>query len=251
MMVHISLAGCFPLAEHAGMKNVLAVSGFVLFLVIGFLWWRDHHAMGQEAVQLRFEIERLRNNLSATEFAPATSAPLDEAAPAAPVAPVATPPVMVDVANSTPAPQPVENTTSQDRPPLSDEQVNAIERFDAAMDREFERLEARERAATDPQEVDMIQRIKEKLTMLDELYRRADTVTDPAERMQIQMQMQQEMGSIIGLTRRDRNERLGKLATDIGYSDPQAIDRVIQEIDRIYYETHMDWTKLFNRAPPP
>lgn len=160
----------------------------------------------------------------------------------APPAPAA-PPVAV-------APAPPAAAATPTPPALSEQAINAIEQFDVAMDREFDRLETRAAAASDPQEIETIAQIKQSLETLDELYRRADTVTDPAERMTIQMQMHQEMGRIIGLSRRDRNQRLGRLATDIGYNDPQAIERVIQEIDRIYYETHMDWTKLFNRAPP-
>jgi len=135
-------------------------------------------------------------------------------------------------------------------PPMTEELVGAIDRFDVAMDQQFDRLEARENVTADPAEVATIERMKAKLENLDALYRRADTATNPVERLAIRQEMQAEMGSIIGLARVDRNERIAKLATDIGYTDAQAVEQFVQEIDRIYYETHLDWTKLFNRAPP-
>jgi len=135
-------------------------------------------------------------------------------------------------------------------PPMTEALASALDRFDTAMDREFNRLEQREQKSNDETEFTTIQRIKEKLTELDELYRRADNATEPEERANIRREMQATMGSIIGLSRVDRNERLGKLATQIGYTDPEAINLFLQEVDRIYHETHMDWTKLFNRSPP-
>lgn len=135
-------------------------------------------------------------------------------------------------------------------PPMTDATLNAIQRFDYAMDREFDRLDQREESSADSTEVATINTIKEKLGELDELYIRADLATNTEERIALRKEMQQTMGSIIGLSRRDRNERLYKLATDIGYTDPQALEQFVREIDRVYRETHMDWTKLFNRTPP-
>ncbi|HMO99671.1 MAG TPA: hypothetical protein PKE26_11225 [Kiritimatiellia bacterium] len=135
-------------------------------------------------------------------------------------------------------------------PDIPDEVAGALARFDWAMDHEFERLETREQASVDGAEVSTIQRIKAKLTELDDLYRRADLAVAPEEKTAIAMDMQAVMGQIIGLSRHDRNERLGRLAGDIGYTDPAAIDQFIREVDRIVHETHMDWSKLFNRAPP-
>lgn len=135
-------------------------------------------------------------------------------------------------------------------PPMTDATLNAIQRFDYAMDREFDRLDQREEFAGDETEVATINTIKEKLGDLDDLYRRADLATNTEERVTLRKEMQKTMGSIIGLSRRDRNERLSKLATDIGYTDPVAVEQFVREIDRVYRETHMDWTKLFNRTPP-
>lgn len=135
-------------------------------------------------------------------------------------------------------------------PPMTEAAVGAIARFDLAMDREFDRLEQREQTSADQTEVTTIQKIKDQLIALDDLYRRADNATSEEERLAIRQEMQRTMGGIIGLSRVDRDERLGSLATQIGYSDPQAVQAFVREVDRIYRETHMDWTKLFNRGPP-
>jgi len=142
-------------------------------------------------------------------------------------------------------------TNHQGQQPLTDAAVNAIERFDRAMDREFDRLDEREAGSDDQAEVTTIQKIKNQLITLDDLYRRADTAMTDDERVAIRQEMQKTMGDIIGLSRVDRNERLANLATQIGYDDPGAVESFIREIDLIYRETHMDWTKLFNRGPPP
>ena len=215
------------------MKRWLLV---ILLLALGgvsFFWWRDRVALER----VRAEVERLTR---LPEAARDTGSDV-VAVPEVP-AWTAVEPSLLQV--QTVAVREVQS------PPMTEALASAIDRFDVAMDREFNRLEARELAAADAAEISTITQIKEKLTNLDELYRRADATTDPAERVAIRAEMQADMGAIIGLSRRDRNERIGKLAADIGYTDPQAIQRVVEEIDRIYHETHMDWAKLFNRAPP-
>ena len=145
-----------------------------------------------------------------------------------------------------------ETTTVDDaeNPPMTEALASALSRFDTAMDREFDRLDQREQASRDGGEQATIQLIKEKLSELDELYRKADHAQTSEERLAVRQEMQSTMGQIIGLARRDRNERVGKLAVGLGYDDPVDVDAFVREVDRIYRETHMDWTKLFNRAPP-
>lgn len=135
--------------------------------------------------------------------------------------------------------------------PFNASTAASIERFDVAMDREFDRLDRREASSADASEVTTIQKLKSELELLDSLYRKADNTTEPDELVAVRQQMQQTMGNIISLSRADRDERISSLATQIGYTDPAAVKQFVQEVDRIYRETHMDWTKLFNRAPPP
>jgi hypothetical protein len=212
-------------------------------------------------IQSRQETAIARKALSVAEAeVQRLSGALDQARPTEPVSDIShsiTPapapkPEMPAWTSAEPAPLQVQTVLvgSAEAPPMTEDMASAIDRFDVAMDQQFNRLESREQAATDPEEVATIERIKAKLENLDALYRRADTATNTDERIAIRQEMQSEMGSIIGLSRVDRNERIAKLATDIGYSDPQAVQQFVQEIDRIYYETHLDWAKLFNRAPP-
>jgi hypothetical protein len=215
------------------MKRWLTV---ILLLVLGgvsFFWWRD-----------RVALERVRAELVRVSSLPDV-----------PEKTVPEPVVVTEVPTwaareSSPLQVQTVAVCEVQSPPMTEALASAIDRFDVAMDREFNRLEAREQTSTDAAEITTIALIKEKLSNLDELYRRADATTDPAERAAIRADMQAEMGAIIGLSRRDRNERIGKLAADMGYTDPQAILRVVEEIDRIYQDTHLDWAKLFNRAPP-
>ncbi|HMP88907.1 MAG TPA: hypothetical protein PJ991_01835 [Kiritimatiellia bacterium] len=135
-------------------------------------------------------------------------------------------------------------------PPMTEALASALSRFDAVMDREFDRLDQREKTSLDGRERATIQLIKEKLAELDELYREADNAQSREDRSVLREKMQTTMGQIIGLTRRDRNERLTELANRVGLSQPDEVKAFMDELDRVYRETHMDWTKLFNRAPP-
>ena len=228
-------------------RYVLMLLAFTTF-VSSSMWWRTH----REARQLRAELA-VRTASTSSPAAPAAVAIEQQHTPADRPT-IAAPPAIPAAAEPIPSTSvqviAVDQPSSPSTPPMTEDIASAIERFDMAMDREFERIEERERAATDIGERSTLDQLKARLTELDELYRRADTATDPAERAGIRRDMQATMGSILGLTRRDRDERLARLATGIGYNDPAHVQQFVQEVDRIYAETHMDWTKLFNRAPP-
>lgn len=139
-------------------------------------------------------------------------------------------------------------TTSPELP--EDPEKAWLARFDHAMDREFARLEQRERGNQDPEDRAMVQRLKERLTALDDLWTRADAAgTD--ERIRLQGEAQKLMGEIIQLGRADRNQRLTAIARSYGLDDPAEVAAFIQGVDRAYAETHLDWGSLFNRGVTP
>jgi hypothetical protein len=245
------LAVCgFLVTIYSGMKNIFIILLIVMLAVCVGLWTRTTRLLvaARNDAATAAELQRLVNELKTGETSPAV-APVLRVKEAVIDAHVDGP---VLSSNSAPASGPLSTqaATVQSTPRITEATVNAIDRFDSAMDREFDRLEDREQKTTDAAEVTTIQKIKDKLSELDELYRRSDNATAPEEKAEIVATMQDTMGSIISLSRVDRNERLGKLATDIGYTDPDAVALFVREIDRIYHETHMDWAKLFNRAPP-
>lgn len=144
---------------------------------------------------------------------------------------------------ATPGPGP-EGVTNQPEPApkvwLSD--------FDRALDREFSRLEEREKTSRDPVELAMVERLKEKLLALDALWIRADNTSAVEEKIKIQLEAQQTMGEIIQLGRADRNQRLTGVALSFGVESGPELTRFLEEVDRAFVETHLDWARLFNRG---
>ncbi len=118
-----------------------------------------------------------------------------------------------------------------------------------ALEREMARLDARARAPADAADQAMVQRLKESLTALDELWKRADAAPVD-ERIRLQGEAQQHMRELIRLSLSDREQRLGRVADDFGVTDAVARARLIQEVDRAFTETHLDWVTLFKRDDP-
>lgn len=133
-------------------------------------------------------------------------------------------------------------------PPLPEHVRRDLENYDRAMDREFDRLDGRAAAPADAAEQDLVARLKEQLLKLDELRTRAETVA-PEERERLRAEMQQVMGSIISLGAAHRRQRLEVLARRVGYKSEQEIAAFLDEVDRIYRETELDWASLFTRGP--
>lgn len=238
-----------PLFLNRMIMSVLAAG----CMTSGYMWVKERARSEQSRSELelaRAEIGSLKKSANRNPDA-VNDTNKREATP--PQLSVRTPPepVIVSPGSGELHVMPVAVDQNQGQPPLSDNAINAIEQFDRAMDREFDRLDEREAGSDDKAEVTTIQKIKDQLIALDDLYRRVDTAASDDERMAIRQEMQKTMGDIIGLSRLDRNERLAGLATQVGYNDPEAIESFVREIDLIYRETHMDWTKLFNRGPPP
>ncbi|HMP74100.1 MAG TPA: hypothetical protein PKE55_12630 [Kiritimatiellia bacterium] len=126
----------------------------------------------------------------------------------------------------------------------------SLARFDRSLDREFQRLESRVARSNDPEELAMIERMKEAFTELDALWIAVDSDPSPSELPGLRNQIQSTMSEVIRLGRQDRNDRLTALAREIGYTEEASIRMLIEEVDRIYRETHLDWTQLFHRSPP-
>lgn len=163
-------------------------------------------------------------------------------APAPPHRPMTLPPPGA-VLTATPGPGPESYTNPPETKPsvwLGD--------FDRALDREFSRLEEREKTARDPVDLALVTQLKDKLVALDELWRRADLTTSGAEKMIVQESAQQLMGEIIQLGRADRNQRLTQLARGFGVESAPEIARFLEELDHALVETHLDWARLFTRG---
>lgn len=168
------------------------------------------------------------------------SAPVPAALPAA--APTTFPPPGA-VLTATPGPGPASQTNQPESQPRI-----WLSEFDRALDREFNRLEEREKTSRDPVELAMVAKLKEKLLALDALWIKADALANVEEKMKVQMEAQQAMGEIIQLGRADRNQRLTNLARSFGVENSTEVARFIEEVDRAFVETHLDWAKLFNRG---
>lgn len=148
------------------------------------------------------------------------------------------------VLTATPGPGPESLPT----PPAASPGKTWLSEFDRALDREFGRIEAREKTSRDTTELAVIARLKEKLLALDELWLRADQATAGEDKIRLQQEAQQLMGEIIQLGRADRNQRLTRIARENGLTDGAAIQRFIEDVDRAMVETHLDWAPLFNRG---
>ena len=133
-------------------------------------------------------------------------------------------------------------------PVSADENRRWLAQFDQAMDREFARLEDRERSSTDSNDLAMVTRLKGRLSALDDVWSRADQATDVDERIRLQGDAQRVMTEIIQLSRADRNQRLRRVASQFGLEQPADVGRFIDEVDRAFVETHLDWATLFNRG---
>lgn len=177
---------------------------------------------------------------------PAQTTPAAVRPPPAPE-PVAAPdmfPPAGAVLTATPGPGPESLTPAQEATPSK----VWLSEFDRALDREFSRIEAREKTSRDPVELAVVERLKAKLLALDELWGRADQATSAEEKVRLQQEAQQIMGEIIQLGRADRNQRLTGIAKQLGLENGADISRFIEDVDRALVETHLDWAPLFNRG---
>lgn len=215
--------------------------GWVMSVVLALCWGFDHRANRRENAALLAAIQTL-----------------DAAHPAERPVPVTQPTVLPAREDSEPRewkasavtiPEP-EIEAPLEMPSAAQPEMRAwVEGFDRAMDREFQRLEARERQTEDEAELAVLGEIKEALEGLDDIWRRLDEV-DPAseERVELVQQAQEAMGSVIRLAATDRNLCLSRVAHSLGLEEEHEITLFISELDQIFRETNLDWSKLFIRG---
>jgi len=123
--------------------------------------------------------------------------------------------------------------------------------FEAAMDREFNRLEAREVVSQDLNDLAIIDQLKERLEELDAVRARVDAASSPEEMAQAQQAFQKVAGEVIQLSQADRQYRLRELAKSLGVTQPDQVQALVNAVDTIYRETDTDWPRLFSRGPIP
>ena len=124
-----------------------------------------------------------------------------------------------------------------------------LAQFDRAMDREFTRIEEREKSCQDPAELALLAELKTALMALDQTWAVMDAgeKTSP-ERETLANQARNQMMAVIRLAAADRNLRLARVAHTLGVEDAAAIDRFIADVDEVFRDTDLDWASLFNRG---
>jgi hypothetical protein len=124
-------------------------------------------------------------------------------------------------------------------------------KYDLAMHQALQRLDQRGKDESDPDNLALIQQLRQSLVALDDLRKKIATASDPAERQAALRDAQPLQGKIIQLTTMDRNEQIAKLAKQMGYTDETQINQLILGVDKVYRDTAVDWTKFFGAPPGP
>ena len=206
---------------------------------------------GQLAV-LEETLERISAKRENRQSVPGVSASRPEAPP--PAFPPTTEPDMQRIHQS--PPQPPEGAERREVDPAhlppDDPDAYALMRrqvrVESALDREFDRLERRQQAATDEVELDHIRKLRERLLQLDDLYERLEGADSAEDRAQVQAEMQGLMGEVIRLSRTDRNHRMAEYARALGIRDTDEIVRFMEDVEGIFRETDTDWSRLFQQG---
>ncbi len=217
----------------------MAIIGFTLSIALALCWGFDRRMHRQERDALLSAIQQV-DEVRLPETSAEPRELMERPARAMPPAPAVQSPEPVPVL----AQMPEEALPHQEAA-----QGTWVEQFDRAMDREFQRLEARERQTEDAAEIAVLGEIKVALEDLDEVWRQLDAL-DPAseERVDLVARAQETMGSVIRLAATDRNLRLSRMAHSLGLEEEHEITLFISELDQIFRETHLDWSKLFIRG---
>ncbi len=122
-------------------------------------------------------------------------------------------------------------------------------KYDLALHQALQRLDQRGKDEPDPDNLALIQQLRQSLVSLDDLRKKIAAASDPAERQADLRDALPLQGKIIQLTTMDRNEQIAKLAKQMGYTDETQINQLIMGVDKVYRDTAVDWTKFFS-APP-
>lgn len=121
--------------------------------------------------------------------------------------------------------------------------------FDRAMDREFTRIEDREKSCRDPGELAVLGELKAALMDLDRTWTEMDAGEKPAaEREALANQARNHMAAVIRLAAADRNLRLARVAHSLGVEDESRIEQFITDVDQAVRDTDLDWASLFSRG---
>ena len=192
--------------------------------------------------QHRRETSRLREQLEQALGLPAEAPTPTPASAVVQPPPSRQAPVAVPAAES-PTPAPVATT------PAVSETEPWLAQFDRAMDREFTRIEEREKTGQDPAELALLAELKTALMDLDRTCTEMDAGEKSAsERESLSSQARNQMLAVMRLAAADRNLRLARVAHALGVEDAAAIDRFIADVDQVYRDTDLDWASLFSRG---
>lgn len=146
-------------------------------------------------------------------------------------------------AGNSPAPEPGAPA------PATPEAEPWLEQFDHAMDREFTRIEEREKSCHDPAELALLAELKTALMDLDQTWVAMDAGEKSApEREALASEARNQMVAVMRLAAADRNLRLARVAHALGVEDSATIDRFISDVDEVFRDTDLDWASLFNRG---
>ncbi len=127
--------------------------------------------------------------------------------------------------------------------PAERAQLGRLVARDAALDREFNRLERRAAITTDEVERDYVLSLKERLLAVSALFDQLEDAS-PEERAPLQRDVQAAIGEVIRLSRTDRNHRLAEYARSIGLSGHDDIIAFVQDVEAVFRDTDTDWSRL-------
>ena len=191
------------------------------------------------------EIARLQD-LLAPEQTQTVESPVQASAAAA----VTSSPVQI---NAAPSPAPAETISAASEPAAAPSAPPGEEpwlaRFDRAMDREFTRIEEREKSCRDPVELAGLAELKAALTDLDRTWTDMDAgEKSAAERDALANRARNQMVAVMRLAAADRNLRLARVARELGVEEAARIEQFIADVDRVFRDTDLDWATLFSRG---
>ncbi len=243
-----------------GLPAVAVIAGIAVFTAVWM--YAKAVALEEEALQLRRDLERIAvlmradraESLQAIEE-PVREIPVDEKAEPLPIP-------LTETDEESP-PFPLESFQRPPQPP-SDAEVREIDprhlppsdpeerarmsrriRSDAALDREWVRLESRMNRIADDIEREYVQQVMDSLVQVSEYIDRLEEAETAAERQQVQGEMVRALSRLIHHSRTDRNHRIAEYARSIGIDDVDAITDLVVHMERIFRETDTDWSRLF------
>lgn len=210
--------------------SVAALASALIAIAVAVLQARQHRS---ETVRLQDQLAQAMTSLAAPPaLLPASAG-------------VQTPPL--------PAPAPAADIPAAAEPiaaaPAAPQAETWLAEFDRAMDREFTRIEDREKTCLDPAELAGLGELKTALMDLDRTWSEMDAGDkSAADREALANQARTQMVAVMRLAAADRNLRLARVAHSLGVEDAARIEQFITDIDQAVRDTDLDWAPLFNRG---